>query len=77
MRGFFLILVFLYSCSSEKKHQLIPKDLIGEDQIINLLFEIELTQAYMKIGLSPIDSIDQGAVYHNVFRKFNVTPKRF
>ena len=63
------------SCSSEEES--FPENLIKEELFINIVSEIELTEAYIKLKTAHIDSVDQEILYQNIFEKYAVTKENF
>jgi Domain of unknown function (DUF4296) len=73
---FLLISIGFYSCYSNSGEQP-PENLIPEDQMINVLAEIELTQAFIKLNIAAVDSINQPQLFQNIFDKHNTTRNSF
>ena len=71
----FFILILLCSCSSQE--ETFPEHLIKKEQMVDIIAEIELTQAFIKLKTAHTDSINQEVLYQNVFERFSVTKKKF
>lgn len=81
MKIIFLILtIFLLSCSSEEQEVQIPKDIIVQNEFINILNDIHLADA--EFELLKGKDMDQALFqrtnqYQEVYKKFDITENDF
>ena len=75
-----IIYTFLISlpvfCSCNGKEDL-PKNIIPEDKMVNVITEVELTQGLIKLKFSNQDSINQQELFGQVYDEFNITKEQF
>ena len=65
----------LLSCSRDIK---LPDDIIPEEKMVEVVAEIEFTQALIKLKFSNKDSlINQAQLFNEVYTKFNTSEKQF
>ncbi|MGB0886538.1 MAG: DUF4296 domain-containing protein [Vicingaceae bacterium] len=72
----FIIISVLFSCKTETK-ETAPADLIEWEKMVDVITEVELTQAVVKVSFSTQDSINAKKLYADVFESFNITEKQF
>ena len=64
--------------SCVRKEEQLPKDVISEDKMVDVITEIELTQALVKLKFSNRDStINQQELFNQVYTDFNITEEKF
>ena len=68
------IVLFFMSCGGDKNE--VPDGVIAKDEMIELLVEIELTQALVKLN-SFEEAIDEQQLYDEVFTSFNTSQDDF
>lgn len=73
----YIIIVFFVFIACKSDEKVLPIGLIGEDQMVHLITDIELTQAFIKLRMAEADSINQTILYENVFEKHSVTKEEF
>lgn len=54
-----------------------PKDVIQKDKMIDMMTEIELTQALIKLKYSTQDTINGAVLYNEVYKEFGVSKEVF
>ena len=70
-----LSLLILNSCKEEEKK---PVNVLSENDMIEVITEIELTQALVKLKFSNPDTlIDRQEIYNQTFHNFNITQQDF
>lgn len=70
-----IILVGLItSCNPQQEK---APNLIERDKMIEVISEIELTQALIKLKFSKKDTINSKELYHQVYEKFNISEEQF
>ena len=73
---FFIIVVLSFSsCTSEDEK--LPEGILEEEQLVELLIEVELSQAFIKLNVAKLDSINQDVFYQNVFEEHQVSIEQF
>lgn len=77
MTKYILITTFIFlSCGSKKQD--VPNNIIAEDKIVDVIAEIELTQALIKLKFSNTDSlINQTKLFNEVYAKHNTSQEQF
>lgn len=60
-----------------KKPDKIPEGIILKGEMIEVISEIELTQALIKLKLSEQDTINQEQLFQEVYDEFNVSKNQF
>lgn len=63
------------SCGNEKNE--IPSGIIPADKMIEVITEVELTQALIKLKYSHQDTINQKQLFTNVFEDFDTSEEQF
>ncbi|PCJ26802.1 MAG: hypothetical protein COA97_05260 [Flavobacteriales bacterium] len=72
---YFTIIFLLISCADGKQE--IPIDVIPEDKMVDVITEIEITQALIKLTLSTQDTINQQQLFDKVYEDFNISEEKF
>ncbi len=74
---YILITLFIFlSCGSKKQN--VPNDIIAEDKIVDVIVEIELTQAIIKLKFLNKDSlVNQTQLFNEVYAKHNISQEQF
>ena len=73
---FFTFILVISSCIKGSLE--IPKDIIPRDKMIQVITEIELTQALVKLKVINQDSlINQQELFNQVYNDFNITEEQF
>lgn len=72
---FIAFLIVFSSCNPNEKG--FPNGVIEEEQMVEILTEVELTQAFVKLKMAEMDSINQEALYQNIFERYNVSQEKF
>lgn len=73
---FYFLFLSFYACSSIEEEQT-PESIIPEEQMVSLITEIELTQAFIKLRTTESDSLNQAVLFQTVFDQLNVTQEEF
>ena len=72
---YIVVLAFFVSCSEQEQR---PKEVLTEDQMVEVIAEVELTQALIKLKFSNPDTIvDRQELYNQVYNSFNITEEQF
>jgi uncharacterized protein DUF4296 len=72
---FLIIPMVLLSCSTDDE---LPKDIIPENEMVNVLTEIELTQALIKLKFSDKDTlVNQTQLFNEVYTEHNTSEEQF
>ena len=70
-----LTTIVLVCCNNKNE---LPGEIIPEDKMVEVIAEIEFTQALIKLKLSSQDSIiDQKKLFNEVYSTFNTSEKQF
>ena len=73
---FLIIVVVLLSCSSNNND--LPNDIIPQDKMVEVVADIELTQALIKLKFSNKDSlINQSQLFNEVYATYNTSEEQF
>lgn len=70
-----IVACFLASCSGSE--EALPQNILTRDEMIEVVVEIELTQALIKLKLYSKDTLDHEALYAHVYQKFQITEEQF
>lgn len=71
-----LVAIFAFiSCRNNKVQP--PKDLISKDKMVEVIAEIELTQALIKLKLANQDTINKQQLFNQVYDEFNISEEQF
>jgi hypothetical protein len=65
----------LFSCEANKED--IPVGVISKDKMIEVMTEIELTQALIKLKNSTQDTINEQQLYNEVYDEFDISEGEF
>ena len=71
---FILIIVSLLSCSTTEE---IPKEVLEVEVMVDIVVDIELSQAVYKLKFANKDSLDYQQLVENTFGQFNTTQEIF
>lgn len=79
MRIFTLyILFFVVIISSCNNKEELPKDILPQEDLINVIAEVEMAQALIKLKFNTTDTIiNQKAIFEDVFIEMNTTEEQF
>ena len=66
---------FLASCKEEAK--VLPEYLIERELMFEVVSEIELTQALIKLKFTTQDTINSQELYNQVYKEFNISEDQF
>ena len=69
-----IVVGLITSCESE--HTITP-DLIERDKMVEVISEIELTQALIKLKFSNKDTINSQELYDQIYEKFKISEEEF
>jgi len=72
---FFALTLVLFSCANNSEET--PEGVIPKDKMIEVLGEIELTQALIKLKLSTQDTVNQEQLFNEVYDEFSITQDQF
>jgi len=72
---FIIVIFILVSCDSNRKK--LPEGVIGETQMVEIFTEIELGQAFVKLKMSELDSINQEALFQHIFDRYSISQEKF
>jgi len=77
MTKYILITTFIFlSCGSKKQD--VPNNIIPADKMVDVITDIELTQALIKLKFTNTDSlINQSQLFDEVYKKYNTTEEQF
>lgn len=75
--SFFLLLVFLFSCSAEKPKK--PEDIWDEEVFTEALFQVQLTEAILRLGyrLRKDSIVHPDSIHSATFKKIGHTKQEF
>lgn len=72
----FVITGIFLSCGSNKKE--VPDNIIPKDKIVDVISDIELTQALIKLKFNNTDSlINQSQLFNEMYAKHNTSQEQF
>jgi hypothetical protein len=67
--------VIISSCNNKEE---LPKDILSQEDLINVIAEMEMTQALIKLKFNTKDTIiNQKAIFEDVFIEMNTTEEQF
>ena len=66
---------FLSSCKDDV--ETLPESIIARDKMVEVIAEVELTQALIKLKLSARDTLYQKTLYSQVYQKFEISETEF
>ena len=72
---YIVLLCGYISCGGEEKE--IPGNIIPEDKMIEVITEVELTQALIKLKFSQTDTIEKQQLFNQVYEQFDVSEEQF
>ena len=70
-----IVFVFLMSCTEEE--ETLPSNLIEREIMVDVISEIELTQALIKLKFTTQDTLNSQEFYNQVYKEFNITEEQF
>jgi hypothetical protein len=70
-----LVTIVMFSCNSDA--DIVPEGVLGKEKMIEVMVEIELTQALVKLKSSTIDTINERQLYNEVYSAYNVSEEEF
>jgi hypothetical protein len=76
VKFFYIVIVFGWITSCELEQETVP-NIIERDKMVEVISEIELTQALIKLKFSNKDTINSQALYHQVYEAFNISEEEF
>jgi len=68
-------LIIILSCNNQVKD--VPEDIISEDKMVEVITEIELTQALIKLKFLHQDTLNPQQLFNEVYSDFNVSKEQF
>ena len=72
---FLISTVIFISCGNDQIEA--PKDIITEDKMVEVITEIELTQALIKVKFANQDTVNQQQLFDEVYKDFNISEEEF
>ncbi len=72
---FLTLSIVLFSCGNNLDE--IPEGIIPKGEMIEVMSEIELTQALIKLKLSTQDTVNQQQLFQEVYNEFGVSEEQF
>jgi hypothetical protein len=73
--SFLISIVVFISCGNNQKK--VPEDIIVANEMVEVITEIELTQALIKLKFSNQDTVNQQQLFNEVYKDFNVSEEAF
>jgi hypothetical protein len=71
----FILFVIAVSCNNEQE---INQNVLSQDQMVEVITEIELTQAFVKLKSASRDTLfDQKQVFNNKLKELNISQEQF
>ena len=70
-----VVCCFLISCKDEVEN--LPEGIIARDKMVDVIAEVELTQALIRLKLSARDTVNQKSLYTQVYQKFEISETEF
>lgn len=68
-------MLILSSCSNKEE---LPKDVLPQEDLVNIIVEVEMAQALLKLKFNTTDTIiNQKEIFDDVFNKMNTTKEQF
>ncbi|MDB4534151.1 DUF4296 domain-containing protein [Vicingaceae bacterium] len=71
-----VVFVLFFSCTEESEKAL-PDYLIEREKMVEIISEIELTQALIKLKFTTQDTINSQELYNQVYEGFEITEVQF
>ena len=72
---FLLSTVIFISCGGTQKEA--SSDIIAKDKMIEVITEIELAQALIKVKFANQDTVNQNQLFDEVYKDFNISEEEF
>jgi hypothetical protein len=72
---FLALSVFLITCGGNEKK--IPEGIIPREKMVEIITEIELTQALIKVEFSNQDTLNQKHLFNQIYSSFKVSEEQF
>jgi len=70
-----LVTVAMFSCRSDA--DILPEGVMAKDTMIEMIAEIEFTQALIKLKYSTQDTINERQLYNEVHTMYNISKEEF
>ncbi len=70
-----IVCFLLFSCGTQQKE--IPNDVITKEKMIEVMTEVELTQALIRLKASTQDTINEQQLYNEVYMEFDISEEKF
>jgi len=70
-----VVTIALFSCNSDVDNY--PKGIIAKEKMVNVMVEVELTQALIMMKSSAKDTINEREIYNEVFSAYNISEEEF
>jgi len=74
---YFIILVALVMFSCNNGEDLPPEGVLAKDKMIEVMVEIELTQALIKLKSSTLDTLNERHLYDEVYNAYDISEEEF
>jgi hypothetical protein len=74
-----LIIALLLSAGCKKKESKVPNGVLGKEQMVKVMLDVNLTEAAFRIHppFNSKDTIDINVYYEKIFKKYKITKQQF
>ncbi len=69
------LLLFLFSCQENK--EVVPEGVLIRDRMIDVMVDVEMTQALIRFKLSRKDTVNQAYLFDEMFSEYGISEKEF
>jgi uncharacterized membrane protein len=74
---YFIVLLTIMMSSCNNDVDIVPVGVMSKEKMVEVMAEIELTQALIKLKSSTKDTVNEGQLYNEVYTTYSISEEEF